>query len=174
MSELFWLIPLIPGIGALIIGLLGLSGRPLPRPAVHGVACGVVALSFLIALVCFFGVFVPEGGEAVLEHTAFTWIPAASAAQADGSTQDFVAEWGYRLDSLSIVMVLVVTGIGFLIHIYSIGYMSHDAGYWRFFTYLNMFMFFMLNLVLGSNFLVMFIGWEGVGLCSYLLGGNGG
>ena len=169
MSELFWLIPLIPGIGALINGIFGLSGRPLPRPAVHGVACGVVALSFLIALGCFFGVFVPEGGEAVLEHTAFTWIPGTSALQADGSTQDFVAEWGYRLDSLSMVMVLVVSGIGLLIHIYSIGYMSHDAGYWRFFTYLNMFTFFMLNLVLGANFLVMFIGWEGVGLCSYLL-----
>ncbi|GAF83385.1 unnamed protein product, partial [marine sediment metagenome] len=77
--------------------------------------------------------------------------------------------WEYRLDSLSMVMTLVVTGVGFLIHVYSIGYMSHDPGYWRYFTYLNIFTFFMLNLVLAANFLLMFIGWEGVGLSSYLL-----
>jgi NADH-quinone oxidoreductase subunit L len=169
VTELFWLIPLIPGVGAIVNGLLG---KRLPKNVVGILACTVVALSFLIALSCFFGVFLgglAEGPESVLEHTLFTWIPGMSAAQAGGGTADFVVDWKYRLDSLSMVMVLVVSGIGLLIHIYSIGYMSHDEGFWRFFTYLNMFTFFMLNLVMGANFLLAFIGWEGVGLCSYLL-----
>ncbi len=167
MSEYFWLIPLIPGVGAIINGLFG---KRLPKSAINMVAVGAVALSFLIALFCLFGPFMSEGGEkTVLEKTLFTWIPGMSVAQADGTTANFTAKWQYRLDSLSMVMVLVVSGIGLLIHIYSVGYMAHDGGYWRFFTYLNMFTFFMLNLVLGANFLLMFIGWEGVGLCSYLL-----
>jgi NADH-quinone oxidoreductase subunit L len=166
VSDFFWLIPLIPGVGALINGLFG---KRLPKPVINAVAIGAVALSFLIALGCFFGPFLSGGGETVIDKTLFTWIPGMSVAQADGSMQDFTAQWQYRLDALSMVMVLVVTGIGLLIHIYSMGYMSHDAGYWRFFTYLNLFTFFMLNLVLGANFLMMFIGWEGVGLCSYLL-----
>src|SRR5881296_3875155 len=81
----------------------------------------------------------------------------------------FVADWGYLLDPLSCVMVLVVTGVGFLIHVYSIGYMGHEGGYYRFFGYMNLFMFSMLTLVLANNMLLMFVGWEGVGLCSYLL-----
>ena len=166
MSEFFWLIPLIPGIGAIINGLFG---KRLTKPVINAVAIGAVALSFAIALGCFLFAFLPGGPETVLEKTLFTWIPGMTAAQADGSYQSFTALWQYRLDSLSMVMVLVVTGIGLLIHIYSTGYMAHDSGYWRFFTYLNMFTFFMLNLVLGANFLLMFIGWEGVGLCSYLL-----
>ncbi|HSF18716.1 MAG TPA: NADH-quinone oxidoreductase subunit L [Vicinamibacteria bacterium] len=166
MSELFWLIPLVPGVGALINGLFG---KRLPKSFVGLLACGVVALSFLIAVGCFFGTFMAEGPDAVLEQTLFTWVPGLSAAQADGTTKEFVANWAYRLDSLSMVMVLVVSGIGFLIHVYSIGYMSHDPGYARYFCYLNLFTFFMLNLVLGANFLLAFIGWEGVGLCSYLL-----
>ena len=166
MSEYFWLIPLIPGVGAIINGLFG---KRLSKPVIHGVAVGAVALSFVLALFCFFGPFISEGGGYVDEETLFTWIPGMSAAQADGSTADFTAEWEYRLDSLSMVMVLVVTGVGLLIHIYSIGYMSHDSGYGRYFAYLNLFTFFMLNLVMGANLLLMFIGWEGVGLCSYLL-----
>ena len=166
MSDYFWLIPLVPGVGALVNGLFG---KRLSKPMVNLVALGAVALSFLIALGCFFGPFLSGGGETVLEKTLFTWIPGMSVAQADGSLKDFTAEWQYRLDSLSMVMVLIVTGIGLLIHIYSVGYMSQDEGYWRFFTYLNLFTFFMLNLVLGANFLIMFVGWEGVGLCSYLL-----
>jgi NADH-quinone oxidoreductase subunit L len=167
VSELFWLIPLIPGVGAAVNGLFG---RRLPKGVVGVLACAVVALSFLIALGCFFGVFLAgDGAESVLEKTLFTWIPGMSVSQAGGGTAEFVANWQYRLDSLSMVMVLVVSGIGLLIHIYSIGYMSHDPGYWRFFTYLNLFTFFMLNLVMGANFLLAFIGWEGVGLCSYLL-----
>ncbi|MGH9319578.1 MAG: NADH-quinone oxidoreductase subunit L, partial [Vicinamibacteria bacterium] len=166
MSELFWLIPLIPGIGAIVNGFFG---NRLPKNVVAFVACGVVAVSFLIALACFFGVFLADGPETVLETTLFSWIPGMSAAQAGGGTRDFLVDWEYRLDSLSMVMVLVVTGIGLLIHIYSVGYMSHDPGFGRFFTYLNMFTLFMLNLVMGANFLIAFIGWEGVGLCSYLL-----
>jgi NADH-quinone oxidoreductase subunit L len=169
VSELFWLIPLVPGVGAILNGLFG---KRLPKNVVAAIACGVVAVSFLIALSCFFGVFMTGGGESVLEKTLFTWIPGMSVSQAAGAsaaTAEFVVDWKYRLDSLSMIMVLVVSGIGLLIHIYSVGYMSHDSGFWRFFTYLNMFTFFMLNLVLGANFLLAFIGWEGVGLCSYLL-----
>ncbi len=166
MSELFWLIPLIPGVGAVVNGLLG---KRLPKSAVAFIACGVVAVSFLIALGAFFGVFLAQGSESVLTKTLFSWIPGMSVAQADGSTRDFLVDWTYRLDSLSMVMVLVVSGVGLLIHIYSVGYMSHDPGFARFFTYLNLFTFFMLNLVLGANFLLAFIGWEGVGLSSYLL-----
>src|SRR5207237_6865053 len=81
----------------------------------------------------------------------------------------FAVDFAYQLDQLSMVMLLVVTGVGFLIHIYSVGYMAHEGGYYRFFSYLNLFMFFMLTLVLANNYLLMFIGWEGVGLASYLL-----
>ena len=81
----------------------------------------------------------------------------------------FIVDYGFLLDQLSLVMLLVVTGVGFLIHVYSIGYMAHEGGYYRFFAYLNLFMFFMLTLVLANNYLLMFVGWEGVGLASYLL-----
>src|SRR5260370_37498204 len=86
-----------------------------------------------------------------------------------GHVIPFVADWGYLLDPLACVMVLVVTGVGLLIHFYSIGYMGHEGGYYRFFGYMNLFMFSMLTLVLANNMLLMFVGWEGVGLCSYLL-----
>ena len=82
---------------------------------------------------------------------------------------NFEVPWGFQLDPLSAVMILVVTGVGFLIHVYSTGYMWDDTGYYRFFSYLNLFMFAMLTLVLANNFVMMFVGWEGVGLCSYLL-----
>ena len=85
------------------------------------------------------------------------------------ATSTFRADFAFLLDPLTLVMLLVVTGVGFLIHIYSVGYMAHEEGYWRFFAYLNLFMFFMLTLVLAENFLLMFVGWEGVGLASYLL-----
>ena len=81
----------------------------------------------------------------------------------------FPVNFGLYLDQLSLVMVLIVTGVGFLIHVYSVGYMAHEGGYYRFFAYLNLFMFFMLTLVLANNYLLMFVGWEGVGLASYLL-----
>src|SRR4029077_15272667 len=92
-------------------------------------------------------------------ETLGPWITAGS----------FSAPFGFYLDQLSMIMVLVVTGVGFLIHIYSVGYMGHEGGYYRFFSYLNLFMFFMLTLVLANNYLLMFVGWEGVGLASYLL-----
>ena len=107
---------------------------------------------------------------AFYEVTVATWIPPIALETATG-IGTFEAPWAFRLDPLSAMMILVVTGIGFLIHVYSIGYMAHEprAAYARFFCYLNLFCFFMLMLVLGSNLLVMFVGWEGVGLCSYLL-----
>ena len=93
----------------------------------------------------------------VHEVIQFLWLPPLRA------------EWGFLLDPLSAVMILVVTGVGFLIHVYSVGYMGHEGGYYRFFGYLNLFVFFMLMLVLANNYLLLFVGWEGVGLCSYLL-----
>ena len=155
MNSLLWLIPVIPGLGAAINGLFG---KRLGKRLSGLLACGSVAASFLIALGFFFTVFLAEGGaSARVEQSLFSWIPSMGV------------DWAYRLDSLSMLMALVVTGIGLLIHIYSLGYMSHDAGFSRFFSYLNLFTFFMLNLVLGANMLLLFIGWEGVGLCSYLL-----
>ena len=155
MNSLLWLIPVIPGVGAAINGLFG---KRLGKRLSGLLACGSVAASFLIALGFFFTVFLAEGGaSARVEQSLFSWIPSMGV------------DWAYRLDSLSMLMTLVVTGIGLLIHIYSLGYMSHDAGFSRFFAYLNLFTFFMLNLVLGANMLLLFIGWEGVGLCSYLL-----
>ena len=99
----------------------------------------------------------------------FTWLAGLPFHMADGQLATFTADWGFLLDPLSAVMILVVTGIGFLIHVYSIGYMAHDNGYYRFFGYLNLFVFFMLMLVLANNYTLLFVGWEGVGLCSYLL-----
>ncbi len=166
MSELFWLIPLLPGVGAFVNGLFG---KRLPKTLVSAVACGSIGLSFLLALACFFGVFWSGGGTAVQTARLFTWIPGMDVVLTDGTLGTLNIAWEYRLDSLSMVMALVVTGVGFLIHVYSLGYMAHDAGYARYFSYLNLFSFFMLNLILAANFLLMFIGWEGVGLCSYLL-----
>ena len=178
MENLFWLIPLLPGAGAVIIGLWGLSGlsgqsgqseKTLPKSLVNLIACGTVGASFVLALACFFTIFMTEGGSAHVTRTLFTWIPGMAVPLSDGGLANLNVNWEYRLDSLSMIMTLVVTGIGFLIHVYSTGYMADDAGHWRFFAYLNLFTFFMLNLVLAANFLLMFIGWEGVGLCSYLL-----
>jgi NADH-quinone oxidoreductase subunit L len=99
----------------------------------------------------------------------FTWIAGLPFHMANGQIASFSADWGFLLDPLSSVMILVITGIGFLIHVYSTGYMAHDNGYYRYFGYLNLFVFFMLMLVLANNYMLLFVGWEGVGLCSYLL-----
>jgi NADH-quinone oxidoreductase subunit L len=99
----------------------------------------------------------------------FTWLAGLPFHMANGQLATFQADWGFLLDPLSAVMILVVTGVGFLIHVYSVGYMAHDNGYYRFFGYLNLFVFFMLMLVLANNYILLFVGWEGVGLCSYLL-----
>ena len=148
-----WLIPLLPLIGSAINGLFG---RRFPRRTVAAVALAFCGAAFAMALwvaIQFSSVTVPH-----VEFLA-TWIRAGN----------FQADFAFYLDQLSLVMLLVVTGVGFLIHIYSVGYMSEEGGFYRFFSYLNLFMFFMLTLVLANNYLLMFIGWEGVGLASYLL-----
>jgi NADH-quinone oxidoreductase subunit L len=158
--DYLWIIPLLPLLGATINGIFGWNW---PKSTVNAVALGSTGLAFLCAI------------EAVREfldyfaqyHQPFTkhfvdWIVAY---------KDLTIGFDLQLDHLTVVMLLVVTGVGFLIHIYSTGYMAHEEGYFRFFAYMNLFMFFMLILVLAANYTVLFVGWEGVGLCSYLLVG---
>jgi NADH-quinone oxidoreductase subunit L len=154
-----WVIPLLPLIGAAINGLLG---RRFKNAIVSTVALLFTAASFGWAA---WAVWVawPNGPGA---HMTLPYIESHGNWIVAGT---FSAPFGFYLDQLSMIMVLVVTGVGFLIHIYSVGYMSHEGGYYRFFSYLNLFMFFMLTLVLANNYLLMFVGWEGVGLASYLL-----
>ena len=152
-----WLIPILPLLGFIVNGLLG---RRLPKSAVNAIACGSVLVSFLWVLKSLMGLNAFSGG-LTLPHIEryFTWIQSGYL----NIGVDFA------VDRLTAVMLLIVTGVGFLIHVYATGYMAHEGGYYRFFAYLNLFMFFMLVLVLGANFLLLFVGWEGVGLCSYLL-----
>jgi NADH-quinone oxidoreductase subunit L len=126
-------------------------------------------LSFLYALGAVFQLLAADPDHRITQQILFQWLTPGPMQTTSGQLVTFVADWGYLLDPLSCVMVLVVTGVGFLIHVYSIGYMSHEGGYYRFFGYMNLFMFSMLTLVLANNMLLMFVGWEGVGLCSYLL-----
>jgi len=151
---LLWLIPAIPLLGFLINGIFG---RRLPKNLVTAIAVGSVFLSLGWVLMKVLPGLAELRG-AYTEHY-FTWI-------ASGNLQVGV---NFTVDRLTAVWLLIVTGIGFLIHVYSIGYMAHEGGYYRFFAYMNLFMFFMLVLVLAGNYLLMFVGWEGVGLCSYLL-----
>jgi NADH-quinone oxidoreductase subunit L len=162
---MFALIPLFPLVGAAVNGIAG--ARLLSRRAVGATAVGAAGLSFLSAVAAFFGLL--RSAEPVLVKTLFSWVPANLVRTAGGSAVSFGLDLAFRYDSLAAVMTLVVTGVGLLIHIYSLGYMAHDRGYARFFAFLNLFTFAMLVLVLGANLAVMFIGWEGVGLCSYLL-----
>ena len=158
MSELIWLIPLLPLIGFIVNGL----GRNAFSKSMIGVlGSAVVLISFVCSCMLFFDVYQSRqaGQPGVIEQHIFDWI----------SVGHLKIGLSFLVDPLSAIMLLIVTGIGFLIHVYSIGYMHHDKGFGKFFAYLNLFIFFMLLLVLGSNYLVMFIGWEGVGLCSYLL-----
>ena len=152
-----WVIPLLPLIGAAINGLFG---RRFKNALVSAVALLFTGVSFGWAAWAVWTAW-PGSGIALphIETLPFPWIVAGN----------FSAPFGFYLDQLSMVMVLVVTGVGFLIHVYSVGYMGHEGGYYRFFSYLNLFMFFMLTLVLANNYLLMFVGWEGVGLASYLL-----
>jgi NADH-quinone oxidoreductase subunit L len=155
--ELVPLAVLLPFIGFLINGLLG---RYIKREAVIGaIGSAAVGIGFLIGLGVLFAMLGAEPEHRTHVVELFTWISA-------GGLQTSIA---YQIDPLSVVMLLIVTGVGFLIHVYAIGYMHGDPGFWRFFTYLNLFIFAMLNLILADNFLLMFLGWEGVGLCSYLL-----
>ncbi|MDI7258622.1 MAG: NADH-quinone oxidoreductase subunit L [Thermodesulfobacteriota bacterium] len=156
MLDLVWLIPLFPAIGFLINGLLG--GR-LGKGVVSVVGPSAIGLSFLTSILIFFELIGKPATERHFEKILFDWVVS-------GSFQTVI---GYQIDPLSILMALVVTGVSFFIHIYSVGYMHDDPGYTRYFTYLNLFVFMMLNLILANNFLLMFVGWEGVGLCSYLL-----
>jgi NADH-quinone oxidoreductase subunit L len=148
-----WLIPLLPFAGFLINGILG---RKWPKSLINAVAVGSVALSFLWVLRV---VMALHGAEEAHVENYFTWIQSGA----------FKIGMDFSVDRLTEVWLLIVTGIGLLIHIYAVGYMAHEGGYYRFFAYMNLFMFFMLTLVLAANYLVMFVGWEGVGLCSYLL-----
>lgn len=148
-----WLIPALPLAGFLLNGIFG---RKLSKAAINAVAIGSVLLSFLWVVKTLMGL---GSLEEVYVERYFTWIQSG-----------FVnVGFDFAVDRLAAVMLMVVTGIGLLIHIYAAGYMAHEGGYYRFFAYLNLFMFFMLTLVLAANYLVLFVGWEGVGLCSYLL-----
>jgi NADH-quinone oxidoreductase subunit L len=164
-----WLIPLLPGIGAAVNGLLGI--RYFSRKTAGVVACTTMTAALAISLYAFWQLLglLPDGR--AFDVVVAQWIPSIPLATSSGVVTNFQIPWGFRLDPLSGMMILVVTGIGTLIHVYSTSYMHDEprAGVARFFCYLNLFCFFMLMLVLGDNFLVMFVGWEGVGLCSYLL-----
>ncbi len=151
MLKLVWLVPVLPLVGVAINGILG---RWI-RDRAHLLGVGSTGLSFLIAL----GVFLQAVRGQTLNWDVYSWVPVGGLH----------ATVGFQVDPLSAVMMLVVTFVGFLIHVYSVGYMHGDPGYARFFTYLNLFMSSMLILVLANNYLLMFLGWEGVGLCSYLL-----
>ena len=146
------LVPLLPLIGFLINGLFG---KFLPKSVTGWIAALAILGSFICSVTLFNGL----NSTSSLNIDIFNWI----------AFSNINITFGFLIDPLTITMLLVVTGIGFLIHLYSIGYMHDDEGFTRFFTYLNLFIFFMLLLVMGNNYLVMFIGWEGVGLCSYLL-----
>lgn len=153
MENLVYAIVLLPLLGFLINGLFG---KNLPKILVGSLATVVVFGSFCIAVSLFMN-FNSESQPVIVK--AFEWFIV------NGVQINF----GFQIDQLSLMMVMIITGIGSLIHLYSIGYMSHDKGFYKFFTYLNLFIFSMLLLVMGSNYLILFIGWEGVGLCSYLL-----
>ncbi|HEX2768914.1 MAG TPA: proton-conducting transporter membrane subunit, partial [Geobacteraceae bacterium] len=157
MFDNVWLIPLFPLIGFLINGLCGKAIKD--ERAIGGIGCLAVFASFVVAVITLFNILSLPALERVHNVTLFTWIKAGA----------FQADVAFLIDPLSCVMLMVVTGVGFLIHLYSIGYMHGEEGFYRFFAYLNLFTFSMLLLVMGNNLLLMFVGWEGVGLCSYLL-----
>jgi NADH-quinone oxidoreductase subunit L len=167
--QYIWLIPLLPGLGAAINGLVGI--RSFSRRTAGVVACSTMVAALGLALIAFWQLLQLPGEARFHDVTLADWIPVIPALLRDGAVGKFQVTWGFRLDPLSGMMLLVVTGIGTLIHVYSTAYMADEPrpGVARFFCYLNLFCFFMLMLVLGNNFLVMFVGWEGVGLCSYLL-----
>src|SRR5437868_5702777 len=153
-----WLIPLLPMAGAIINGLLG---RRFSKNVVSAIGLAFPGAAMLWAWkVGLQFAQLPPGAIPHIENYG-GWFRAGN----------FLVNYGLYLDQLSLLMILIVTGVGFLIHVYSVGYMAHEGGYYRFFAYMNLFMFFMLTLVLANNYLLMFVGWEGVGLASYLLVG---
>jgi NADH-quinone oxidoreductase subunit L len=171
--KYIWLIPLLPGVGAALNGLVGI--RAFSRKTSGFVACTTMVAALGLSVLAFWQLLglPPDSREYVV--TIADWIPPMPLQMHDGGIGRLQVPWGFRLDPLAGMMLLVVTGIGTLIHVYSTAYMADEPrpGVARFFCYLNLFCFFMLMLVLGNNFLVMFVGWEGVGLCSYLLIGYG-
>ena len=181
MLKLVWLIPVLPLLGFLFNSLLGRKLQ-LSERTVSIVACGVILGSMLLTFGAFYEYhwsFNPANDDNPYVTSrdgfpnSFTWLPGGPAhtslGKDAGKLANFNIEWSYQIDQLSLVMMFVVTFVGFWIHVFATGYMHGDKGYYRFFSYLNLFMFMMLLLVMGSNFMIMFIGWEGVGLCSYLL-----
>ena len=166
-----YLIPLFPAFGA---AMMFFFGRRLQKATVNAVCVGVVVLAFLFA--CFTVVeytHFAHGTGHPFEKIVYTWLGSGEGhlnfVQRDGTLASFNADAGFLLDPLSSIWLLFVTGVGMLIHIYSTGYMAHEGGYYRFFGYMNLFMFSMLTLILANNYMLLFVGWEGVGLCSYLL-----
>src|SRR5437773_5068300 len=148
-----WIVPLLPLAGAAVNGFFG---KKLSRRGVAAVAMTFCGAAFAWALW-------------IATRFSFLHLPYSETLAPWLRSGSFQVDFAFYLDQLSLVMLLVVTGVGFLIHIYSVGYMWEEGGFYRFFSYLNLFMFFMLTLVLASSYLLMFIGWEGVGLASYLL-----
>jgi NADH-quinone oxidoreductase subunit L len=194
MYKYIWLIPLLPLAGAAINGIFGRWFR-FPEKVIGGIAVGTVALAFLISLAAVYS-YGFSGNSLwpnpyVSTQTAFTWIPGGAVKQTLGTAQGgqsttisvagqpvtvasprgslLNVEWSYQLDPLSSIFMLIITGVGLCIFVFATGYMHDDPGFYRFFAYMGLFMFSMLVLVMGSNFVMMFVGWEGVGLCSYLL-----
>ena len=169
--EHIWLIPLFPAFGA---ACMFFFGRKLSKSAVNGVCVGMVVLAFVwtcLAVWQYTGYSAAHPGKP-FEKICFTWLGTGSESLSyptHNGSATFRADAGFLLDPLSSIWLLFVTGVGMLIHIYSMGYMAHEGGYYRFFGYLNLFMFSMLTLILANNYALMFVGWEGVGLCSYLL-----
>src|SRR3984885_930229 len=161
-----WLIPLFPLAGA---ALMFFFGRRLPNAAVNVICVGSVFLAMCYAFGAIWQLVSRPVAERLVSYNLFDWVPAGIMHTNAGNVMRFNVPWGVLIDPLTCVMLFVVTGVGFLIHVYSTGYMAHEGGYYRFFGYLNLFMFAMLILVLANNFLMMFVGWEGVGTCSYLL-----
>jgi NADH-quinone oxidoreductase subunit L len=166
-----YLIPLFPAFGA---AMMFFFGRRMQKAAVSAVCVGVIVVAFLFACgaVWQYTQFA-HGTGTPFEKVLYTWLGSGdshlSFVKKDGAPAQFNVDFGFLLDPLSSIWLLFVTGVGMLIHIYSVGYMAHEGGYYRFFGYLNLFMFAMLTLVLANNYMLLFVGWEGVGLCSYLL-----
>ena len=156
MIELVWLIPIFPLIGFLINGLFG---RRFSEKTIGWIGAGSVGASFVVAVSIFFEILKLGPGNRSVEKIVYSWIWSG----------DLNVPIGFLVDPLSLIMIMVVSGVGCIIHVYSIGYMHGELGFRRYFSYLNLFVFNMLILVSANNFLLMFVGWEGVGLCSYLL-----
>src|SRR6266516_5532398 len=163
-----WIVPLLPAAGAM---LMLFFGRRLAKRWIDSICVGSIGLSFVWSVLAVWQFI--QIGLPIHTRVLFTWLGSGGGKLLfplqGGGTAEFVVNAGVLLDPLSSVWLLFVTGVGLLIHIYRTGYMKHEGGYYRFFGYLNLFMFSMLTLILANNYVLMFVGWEGVGLCSYLL-----